>query len=229
MLRVVSHQPAIHELIDRAVARIGYAMKSTDEAAQNNYLRLARGLFLLALESNQLQGVEVDGQQCVIDRGGQITLIPPLRPKQFVQTSQEANIEDIETGGSTDRHSLHQHPLRGSRSSTATAVHSVRYIHGPDVCFNQGCVKHLSIQLPCSRRRKHLSSLLLSTSEDLFERSFVPRRYFLCGKTKNLCISEPRPRASRRQDIFRRLNHTSQHVLQKGIGQSELGMGQSEA
>ena len=128
MLRVVSHQPAIHELIDRAVARLGYAVKSTDEAAQNDDLRLARGLFLLALESNQLQGVEVDGQQCVIDRGGQITLIPPLCAKQFVQTGQQANVEDIETDVSTDFHRPHQHPLKISRYGIAIPVRSVRYM-----------------------------------------------------------------------------------------------------
>src|SRR5947208_12319478 len=76
------------------------------------------------------------------------------------------------------------------------------------------------------RRRKDLSSLLFPSSEDLFQRSFVPRCYFLCGKTKNLCISELRPRPSRRQDLFRR--HAGQHILQKGIGQSKLSMAQSE-
>src|SRR5438128_4530129 len=78
------------------------------------------------------------------------------------------------------------------------------------------------------RRRKYLPSWLFPTSEDLFQRSFVPRCHFLCGKTENLCISELRPRASRRQDLFRRLNHAGQHVLQKGIGQSKLSMAQSE-
>src|SRR5438128_8711573 len=61
------------------------------------------------------------------------------------------------------------------------------------------------------RRRKDLPSWLFPTSEDLFQRSFVPRCHFLCGKTENLCISELRPRASRRQDLFRRLNHAGQH------------------
>src|SRR5437660_6993736 len=89
-----------------------------------------------------------------------------------------------------------------------------------------------SFQLASARCRerggKDLTSWLFSTSEDLFQRSFVPRCYFLCGKTENLCISELRPRASRSQDLFRRLNHAGQHVLQKGIGQSKLSMAQSE-
>src|SRR5437867_11194901 len=78
------------------------------------------------------------------------------------------------------------------------------------------------------RRLKALASSLVPTTEVLIQRSFVPRCYFLCGKTENLCISELRPRASRRQDLFRRLNHAGQHVLQKGIGQSKLSMAQSE-
>src|SRR5436309_13601359 len=74
----------------------------------------------------------------------------------------------------------------------------------------------LASALSPRRRRKDVSSSLFPTSEDLFQRSFVPRCYFPCGKTENPCISELRPRPSRRQDLFRRLNHAGQHVLQKG-------------
>src|SRR5205814_5073565 len=55
----------------------------------------------------------------LIDRGGQITLIPALGTKQFVQPDQQADVEDIETDVSPDCHRLHQHPLRSSRSSAA--------------------------------------------------------------------------------------------------------------
>src|SRR5437879_3867748 len=69
-------------------------------------------LVLLALESDQVDDVQIDGKQRVVDRGGQITLIPPLRAKQFVQADQQTNVEDIEADVSTDCHWLHQHPLR---------------------------------------------------------------------------------------------------------------------
>lgn len=38
-------------------------MKPPDQAAQNDHLRLPRGLFLPALESNQLHRVQVDGEE----------------------------------------------------------------------------------------------------------------------------------------------------------------------
>ncbi len=68
LFRVVSHQPAIYELIDRAGACLGYAMKSRDQTAQEDHLCLPRCLFLLALESNQLHRVQVDREERVIDR-----------------------------------------------------------------------------------------------------------------------------------------------------------------
>lgn len=43
--------------------------------------------FLFALESDQLDGVEVEGEQRIIDGRGQIALIPPLRAKQLVQAN----------------------------------------------------------------------------------------------------------------------------------------------
>src|SRR2546429_260187 len=129
------------ELIDGAVACLCCAMKAPDQAAQEDHLCLPRRLFLLALESNQLHRVEVHGEERVIDRGGQITLIPALGTKQFVQPDQQADVEDIETDVSPDCHRLHQHPLRSSRSSAAATVSSIRYIHGPGVCFNQGMWK----------------------------------------------------------------------------------------
>ena len=39
-LRIVGRQPAVDQLIDRAVAYLGYAMKSLNQPAQNNNLRL---------------------------------------------------------------------------------------------------------------------------------------------------------------------------------------------
>ena len=43
-----------------------------------------------------------------------------------------------------------------------------------------------------------LSSWLLATFEDLFQSRFVPRCDLLSGEAKDLCVSEPRPRAGRR-------------------------------
>src|SRR5260370_3449447 len=103
-------------------------MKLPNEAPKQAYLCLRCGWLLLALESDKLDGVEVDGQQCIVDRGGQITLIPPLCAKQFVQTGQQANVEDIETDVSTDCHRPHQHPLKISRYGIAIPVRSVRYM-----------------------------------------------------------------------------------------------------
>ena len=85
-------------------------MNPANETAQNDDLRFSRSLLLFALERDQLDGVEVDGKQCVVDRGGQIPLIATLGAKQFVQTDQQANIEYIETDVSTDCHRLHQYP-----------------------------------------------------------------------------------------------------------------------
>jgi hypothetical protein len=61
-------------------------MKLPDEAPKQNHLGFGCGLFFLALESDQLDGVEVDGQERVVDRGRQISLIPALFAKQLVQT-----------------------------------------------------------------------------------------------------------------------------------------------
>jgi hypothetical protein len=61
-------------------------MKLPNEVAKQNHLGLACGLFLLSLESDQLDAVKVDGQKRVVDRGGQISLIPALFTKQLVQT-----------------------------------------------------------------------------------------------------------------------------------------------
>src|SRR5919109_303168 len=84
-LRVVSHQPAVHELIHRAATRLSDFFNPANQPAQNDDLRFSRGLLLFPLESNQLDGVEVDGEQRVIDRGRQVALIAPLRAKQLVQ------------------------------------------------------------------------------------------------------------------------------------------------
>src|SRR5215469_17040684 len=81
-----SQQAAVHELIDGAASRIRNSLDPADETAQKDDLRLPCGLFLLPLESDQLDGVEVDGQQCVVDRGRQIAQIPPLLAQQLVQT-----------------------------------------------------------------------------------------------------------------------------------------------
>src|ERR1700687_2048555 len=175
-------------------------MKSADEASQNDYLRLPSSLFFLALESNQLHGVEVDGQQRVVDRGGQITLIPPLRAKQFVQTDQQANVEDIETDISTDCHRAHQHPLRGP--AVAPSQWSILYdiYMARMYASNQGVWKTPSTSslFGRQRRRNDPSSLLFPTTEDLFQRSFVSGRYLLCSEAKNFCISLARARAAGR-------------------------------
>ena len=175
LFRVVNHQPAIHELIDRAAACLGYAMKSRDQTAQEDHLRLPRCWFILALETNQPHRVQVDREERVIDRSGQIALIPPFRAKQFVQPDQQANVEDIETYISTDCHRLHQHPLRGS--SVALSQRSLPYdIYIALTCAStRGCGKDVS---PCFRMvaesaGEDLSSLLLPRSEDLLQRSFA--------------------------------------------------------
>src|SRR5437899_2943153 len=127
-------------------------MKSTDETPQNNHLRLPCGLFLLALESNELHGIEVDSEQCVVDRGGQITLIPALRAKQFVQADQQTNVEDIETGVSTDCHRLHQHPSRVP--AVALPQRSIPYDVYMTLMYASTRVrgKHLFTYLPPCRR-----------------------------------------------------------------------------
>src|SRR5438445_12340666 len=51
-----------------------------------------------------------------------------------------------------------------------------------------------------------LSSLLLPRSEDLLQRSFVPRRYLLPCEAKNFCISKLGPHASRWQERTRSRN-----------------------
>src|SRR6184192_4397306 len=73
-----------------------------------------------------------------------------------------------------------------------------------------------------------LSSLLFPTSEDLLQRSFVPRRYLLSGEAENLCVSESRPRPGRRQHLLWRFNYAGQNVLQQRICEGNLGVYQSE-
>ena len=82
-------------------------MKPTNEASKKDHLCLSCSLFLLALEGDQLDGVEVNCQQRVVDRSGQIALVPPLLTKQLVEANQQANIENIEAGISTYRHRPH--------------------------------------------------------------------------------------------------------------------------
>src|ERR1700704_818157 len=130
LLRVVSQQPAIHQLVHGTVACRCNSLNPANEAPQNDHLRLPCGLFLLALESNKLDCLEVDGEQPIVDRSRQITLVPPLLAKQFVQSDQQADVEYIEADVPTSCHRPH-HPLRGRRSSSSTAVCSVRYIHHP--------------------------------------------------------------------------------------------------
>ena len=61
-LRVVSQQAAIHESIHRTPSRIRNSFDLADELAQKDYLRLPCGLFLLSLESDELDRFEVDSQ-----------------------------------------------------------------------------------------------------------------------------------------------------------------------
>ena len=135
-LRVVSQQAAIHELIDRTASRIRNSFDPADELAQKDYLRLPCNFLLLSSENDYLDCLEVDSQERVVDRGGQVTLISPLRAKQFVQTDKQANVEDIETGLSTYCHRAHQHPLGVPAVSALQRFHSLRYIHYHVPCFN---------------------------------------------------------------------------------------------
>src|SRR5260370_7796266 len=92
-------------------------------------------------------------------------------------------------------------------------------------------LRRISSQKPTSRRALKTSKptfLRIATGEDLLQRSFVPRRDLLSREAKDLRISKPCPRPSRRQDLLRRLNHAGQHVLEKRIRQSKLGVDQSE-
>src|SRR5258708_36592173 len=73
-----------------------------------------------------------------------------------------------------------------------------------------------------------LSSFLFATSEYLLQSGFVSSRHLLCCMAKNLCVADSCPCTCRSQYVFGRLNHAGQHVLQKGIGQSKLRMGQGE-
>jgi hypothetical protein len=111
-------------------------MKLPNETAQKDDLRLLCGLFLLALESDQQDGVEVDGQQRVVDRGGQIALVPPLLAKQLIQADQQANVEYIETGVSTYCHGGVSFEAFCRRPGT-----NMRYIPDPARCFKQACGK----------------------------------------------------------------------------------------
>jgi hypothetical protein len=97
-------------LIDRAASRFSYVMKPSNEAPKQDHLCLSCGLFLLALESDQRDGVEINGEERVVDRGGQIALVPPLLTKQLIDGNQQPNIENIETGISTYRHGLRLPP-----------------------------------------------------------------------------------------------------------------------
>src|SRR6516225_3884370 len=51
----------------------------------------------------------------------------------------------------------------------------------------------------------------------LFQSGLVSSRHLLCCVAQNLSVSCLRPCPSRRQYVFRRLNHAGQNVLQEGI------------
>ena len=137
MLRVVSHQPAIHELVHRTAAHVCDSLNPANETPQDDDLRFPGGLFLLPLESNKLDGVEVDGKQRVVDRSRQITLIPALLAKQFVQSDQQAYVEYIEADVPTFCHRAAPSTFKGHRTKILAAVSSLRYIHGPGISFKR--------------------------------------------------------------------------------------------
>jgi hypothetical protein len=84
--------------------------------------------------------------------------------------------------------------------------------------------------LPCANAESGTlrSSWLITTAEYLLQCGFVSSCDFLPGEAKNLCVPEPRPRACRRENLLGRLNHASQDVLQKRIGEGNLHVYQCE-
>src|SRR5262249_14474586 len=127
-LRVISQQTTVHELIHRAATHLSDSLNPANETAQNDHLRFSRSLLLFALERDKLDGVEVDGEERVIDRRGQIALIAPLLAKQLIEADQQANIEYIKADWSTYCHGAAPTFSR-DRRGILPGVLSVRHIY----------------------------------------------------------------------------------------------------
>ena len=87
LLRVVSHQAAIDELTDRAGSRVRNRFDPVNETPQDDDLRFSSSLLPFALESNELDGIEVDSEKRVVDRSRQVALVPPPRAEQLVEAN----------------------------------------------------------------------------------------------------------------------------------------------
>ena len=122
-------------------------------------------------------------------------MVPPLLAKEFVQTSQQANVEYIETRVSTYYH--WRNSLRGAVP-----------LRRQDTIYTLPCYR---VKLPSGVAS---SSHLLRAVEDLLQSGFVSRCDFLTCQAEDLRISQPCSCASRGQHVLGRLWGAGQYVLQ---------------
>src|SRR5260370_6146897 len=100
ILRVVSQQSAIHELIHRTIPLFGDLMNALAESIQDDDLRFSPGLFLSGLKIHNLNGIQIDRKECIVDRSRQLSDVSRFVPQEFVEGAQEPDVIDSELNAS---------------------------------------------------------------------------------------------------------------------------------
>jgi hypothetical protein len=103
-LRVISQESAIHELIHRTLPLLSDLMNALAKTPQNNNLRFSPGLLLSGLKIDELDGIQVDLQKGIVDRGRQFSQISRFIPQEFVEGTQEPDVVDSKVNASPFRH-----------------------------------------------------------------------------------------------------------------------------
>ena len=116
----MSEKSAIDELIHRTVPLMGDLMNAFAKTPQDNDLRLSPGLLLSRLKSDKLDGVQVDGQEGIVNRRRQFSHIPRFIPQELVEGIQEPDIVNSKMNASPFGHDSY----RLQTAIPATEVHA---------------------------------------------------------------------------------------------------------
>jgi hypothetical protein len=79
-------------------------MNAFAKTPQDNDLRLSPGLLLSGLKSDQLDGLQVDGQKGIVDRSREFSQIPGFIPQELVEGQQEPDIVNYKMSASPFGH-----------------------------------------------------------------------------------------------------------------------------
>jgi len=95
-------------------------MNAFTKTPQDNDLRLSPGLLLSRLKSDKLDGVQVDGQEGIVNRRRQFSHIPRFIPQELVEGTQEPDIVNSKMNASPFGHDSY----RLQTAIPATEVHA---------------------------------------------------------------------------------------------------------